>query len=154
MKSLSECADCVPTIVLVALPGASGRDWREGMHKWIWPLGAALVLAVAAKAQTSGGTVSGTVSDPSAALVVGASIALTHTATGVRRSATSNEAGIYRFDAVDLGDYELKATHPGFKPFVATGLGVEANRTITIDLRLELGNEATAVQVSAEAESL
>src|SRR5260370_1122545 len=154
MKSLSECADCVPTIVLVALPRASGRDWREAMQKRIWPLAAALVLAVAAQAQTSRGTVSGTVTDPSGAVVARASVALMSTETGVRRSGTSNEAGIYRFDAVDLGTYELRITHPGFKSFVATGLGVEANRTTVIDPTLELGSEAIAVQVSAEAEAL
>src|SRR5436305_4606227 len=113
----------------------------------------ALVCA-AGQAQTSRGTVAGTITDPSGAAVFGAGVAVTHTATGVRRSTRSNEAGIYRFDALDPGQYELKATHPGFKPFLATGVGVAANRTTTIDPRLELGAETTAVQVNAEAESL
>src|SRR5215475_13096369 len=100
-------------------------------HKdeWIWPHLAVLLLAVTAQAQTSRGTVSGTVVDPSGAVVGGARVALTHTGTGVQRSTTSNGAGIYRFDAVDLGAYELKVTHPGFNAFLATGLSVEANRT-------------------------
>ena len=42
------------------------------------------------------------------AVVAGASVVLTHTETGVRRSGSSNEAGIYRFDAVDLGVYEIE----------------------------------------------
>ncbi|MGH9660855.1 MAG: carboxypeptidase regulatory-like domain-containing protein, partial [Bryobacteraceae bacterium] len=113
-----------------------------------------MVLAVAAQAQTSRGTVSGTVTDPSGAVVTGAAVVLTHNATGVRRSATSNEAGIYRFDAVDLGVYELKVTQPGFKAFVATGVGVQANLTTTIDPRLELGSSEIAVQVNAEAEAV
>jgi hypothetical protein len=86
--------------------------------------------------------------------VARATIALTHIGTSVRRTATTNEAGIYRFDAVDLGTYELKVTQPGFNAFVATGLGLEANRSSVMDVRLELGSEATAVQVSAEAEAL
>ena len=118
------------------------------------PLTAAFVLAIAAQGQTSRGTVSGTVTDPSGAVVAGASVVLTQTATGVRRSAATNEAGIYRFDAVDLGVYELKVTHPGFNAFLATGLGVEANRTAVIDPKLEVGSEAIAVQVSAEAEAV
>jgi hypothetical protein len=69
------------------------------------------------------------------------------------RSTFSNQAGIYRFDAVDLGVYEIKITHPGFKAFVSTGLGVEANRTSMIDARLEVGSEEIAVQVSAAAEA-
>jgi len=98
--------------------------------------------------------VSGTVSDPSSAVVSGAGVALTNTATGVRRTTTTNEAGIYRFDAVDLGTYQLRITHAGFKAFLATELGVEANRTSIMDVRLELGSEAIAVQVSAEADAL
>src|SRR5438477_12187004 len=117
-------------------------------------LTAILTLAVAAQAQTSRGTVSGTVTDPSGAIVTRAIVALTHTETGVRLSANTNEAGIYRFDAVDLGKHELRVTHPGFNAFVATELGVEANRTTALDVRLEVGSEATAVRVSAEAEEL
>src|SRR5437016_14407726 len=88
------------------------------------PVTAILTLAVVAHAQTSRGTVSGTVTDPSGAFVARASVALTHTETGVRRSATTNEAGIYRFDAVDLGTFELRVAHLGFNAFLATDLGV------------------------------
>jgi len=118
-----------------------------------WSLAAVLAF-VSAQAQTSRGTVSGTVTDPSGAVVTSATVALTHTQTGVRLAASTNEAGIYRFDAVDLGIYELRVTHPGFNAFVATELGVEANRTTVIDAKLELGTEATAVRVSAAAEEL
>ena len=69
-----------------------------------------LTLAIAAQAQTSRGTVSGTVTDPSGAVVTRARVALTHTQKGVRLTSTTNEAGIYRFDALDLGRYELKVT--------------------------------------------
>src|SRR5437016_2515978 len=122
--------------------------------KVIHLLTAILTLAVAAHAQTSRGTVSGTVNDPSGAVVTHASVALTHTETGVRRNTLTNEAGIYRFDALDLGRYEFKVTHPGFNAFFATELGVEANRTTAVDVRLEVGSETTAVRVSAEAEEM
>ncbi|MCI0354484.1 MAG: carboxypeptidase regulatory-like domain-containing protein, partial [Acidobacteria bacterium] len=115
---------------------------------------AASALAIAAHAQTSRGTVSGTVSDPAGAIISGATIALTNAQTGVRRSTTSNAAGLYQFDAVDPGDYELKVTHPGFKAYLAAGFGVGANRTATIDPRLEVGGTEVTVQVSAAAEAL
>lgn len=117
-------------------------------------LAGALLMAICTQAQTSRGTVAGTITDPSAALVEGATIALTNIATGARLSTTSNKAGIYRFDAVDLGTCELRVTHAGFKPVLATELGVEANRTTVMDVRLELGSETIAVQVSAEAEAV
>ncbi len=112
------------------------------------------ILAIAAQAQTSRGTVSGTITDPAGAVVVGANAVLSRFETGARRSAYSNEAGIYRFDAVDLGVYHLKISAAGFNPFLATSLRVEANRTAVIDIRLELGSEAITVHVSAEAEAL
>lgn len=119
--------------------------------KWF---AAALLSTVPAHAQTSRGTVSGTVLDPVGAVVVGAAVALTNNGTNVRRTAETNEAGIYRFDAVDPGGYEFKVTQTGFHPFLASGLGVEANRTTMMNVKLELGSEATSVQVSAEAQVL
>ena len=98
------------------------------------------------------GKVSGKVTDPSRAVIIGASVALTRFQTGARSSANSNEAEIHRFDAVDLGVHDLKVNEAGFKPFLATGLPVEVRRTLTIGLRLELGYETSTV--SAEAESL
>src|SRR5262245_58635731 len=107
-----------------------------------------------AEAQTSRGTISGTVTDGSGAVIAGAKLVLTHTETGVHRSTLSNDAGIYRFDAVDLGIHELRATHPGFKLFLKTAVGAEANRTTTQDVRLEVGALDEQVTVSAETGEL
>src|SRR5215472_14646849 len=94
------------------------------------------LLAAVAYGQTSRGTVTGTVQDPTGAAIVAARLMLTGVDTGVRLSAISNDAGIYRFDAVDLGVYELTVTHPGFQAFVASEIAVEANRVTTVDPRL------------------
>ena len=69
---------------------------------WANLLVAVLTLACAANAQTSRGTVTGTVLDPTGAVIAGASVTLTRVETGVRLSTNSNDAGVYRFDAVDL----------------------------------------------------
>ena len=110
-----------------------------------------LVVGGAGIAQTSRGTVSGTILDPSGAVVAGATLALTHTEAGVRRTSISNGAGIYRFDSVDLGRYEINVTQQGFRPFLATAFGVEANRTTTVDVRLEVGGVDQQVTVSADS---
>jgi hypothetical protein len=70
-------------------------------------LTAALGLAGALHAQTSRGTVTGTTLDPTGAVIGGARVTLTGVETGVRLSTDSNETGVYRFDAVDLGVYDL-----------------------------------------------
>ncbi len=105
-------------------------------------------------AQTSRGTVTGTVFDSSGAVVAGAHITLTGKDTGVRLFGDSNEAGVYRFDAVDLGVYDLTVTHPGFKTYVAAGIGVEANRTTPIDPKLEVGAAADRIEVNAASSDI
>src|SRR5262245_36815831 len=101
-------------------------------------LAALLLVAISANAQTSRGTVTGTVLDPSGAVVGGAHVTLTGVETGVHLATNSNEAGVYRFDAVDLGVYVLTVTQPGFATYVGTEINVEANRTTSVDPRLEL----------------
>ena len=66
------------------------------------PVEVLLVFAGAAHAQTSRGTITGTVLDSSGAVIRGAQVTVTGVETGVRLSTKSNEAGVYRFDAVDL----------------------------------------------------
>lgn len=114
-------------------------------------LAATLLFIGAASAQTSRGTVTGTVLDSSGATVAGARITLTGVATGLRLATASNQVGVYRFDAVDLGTYELGVTHPGFRAYTASGIGVEANRVTTFDPRLELGASETTIEVSADS---
>ena len=111
-------------------------------------------LAVPTLAQTSRGVVVGTVTDISGAVVARAEVILTHTETSFIRSTVTNEVGIYRFDAVDLGTYTLKVTKPGFRPFLTTGVGVEANRATTLDATLEVGDVRTEIKVNAEAAEL
>jgi hypothetical protein len=115
---------------------------------------AALALAAALGAQTSRGTITGTVLDPTGAVMRGARVTLIGVETGVRLSADSNDAGVYRFDAVDLGVYELRVSHPGFRTYVATGIGVEANRATTVDPKLEVGAAETRVEVTEESSEL
>ena len=113
-----------------------------------------LAVAVGGQAQTSRGTVTGTVLDPTGAVIGGARVILTGVETGVKLSTDSNEAGIYRFDAVDLGVYELRVTHPGFRTFLGKGINVEANRVVTLDPRLELGSAEVSIEVSAESSEI
>ncbi len=117
-------------------------------------LAAMLTFAAVAYGQTSRGTVTGTVQDPTGAAIVAARASLTGIDTGVRLSAISNDAGIYRFDAVDPGNYELNVTHPGFQAFVARGIVVEANRAITVDPRLVVGAAEARIEVSAATSEL
>jgi outer membrane receptor protein involved in Fe transport len=113
-----------------------------------------VILGINGFGQTSRGTVSGTVSDKTGAMVVGAKVELKNNGTGVIRTSRTNEAGIYRFDAVDLGSYSLKIEVNGFKQFSVTDISIEANRTATIDATLEVGIGEETVEVSATTDEL
>jgi hypothetical protein len=110
-----------------------------------------LALGLAAHAQTSRGTVSGTILDPTGALLVGAHVTLTGVDTGLKLSTTSNDAGVYRFDAVDLGVYQLQVVDRGFRTYFGSGIHVEANRVTTVDPRLEVGTAETRIEVNDES---
>ncbi len=102
-------------------------------------------------AQTSRGTVSGVVTDPSGAVVSGASITLTSAATGLSRTSTSNDEGFYRFDAVDLGTYSVNITASGFGALTKTNITVNANQTSAIDAEVTPGNVEATVDVVGDA---
>jgi len=113
-------------------------------------LGALLVLgSVVAFAQTSRGTVTGTVMDPTGGVIPDATVTLTNKETNVAREAKTNEAGIYRFDAVDLGTYRVTAKVGHFKDAVRDDIVIQANRIATLDFRLELGVGSVMVTVEA-----
>jgi hypothetical protein len=108
-----------------------------------------LALASIAVAQTSLGTITGIVKDPSGALVANAQVTITQLGTNVSRSTVTNSAGIYRFEAVLLGSYKLKVVAAGFASTEATGIAVNANQTSDYDVALKMGSTGTEVNVEA-----
>jgi hypothetical protein len=115
---------------------------------------AVLLFAGGVYAQTSRGTVTGTVLDETTAVVRGARITLKAADTDVQRSTVTNEAGLYRFDAVDPGVYDITVLHPGFRTYSVSGVAVEANRVTTIDPRLEVGAAETKIEVNDESSQI
>lgn len=105
-------------------------------------------------AQTSKGVVTGTVADQSGAVINGAEIELKNPATDQSRSTTTNDSGIYRFDAVDLGTYDVIIRVKNFKTITNTGVQVQANQTATIDVKMEVGTAEVVVDVSTSAAEL
>ena len=112
------------------------------------------VLVAPALAQTSRGGVAGTVTDPSGAVIVDAEVRLTNKETGVVRSSTTNLVGVYHFDAVALGTFDLEIKKPGLATFVSHEVVVQGNRTTTIDATLEVGGNDSIVEVNAATEEL
>jgi len=109
----------------------------------------ALCSAVPMWAQsTSTGTIAGTVTDPSGAVVNGAAVTLTDTATKSARQATTNDAGRYVFVDVPPGSYDLTIAKQGFST-TKTQATVTVGITITLNMALQIGGSNVVVEVTA-----
>jgi len=111
-----------------------------------------LSAGVAALAQGTASRVTGTVSDPSGAVVPGATVTLTNEGTSVAFTAETTDSGTYVFDSVQVGIYTVTVEKQGFKRFISTTNQVNVNQPATVDVALEVGGLEDTVQVVASAE--
>ena len=110
-----------------------------------------LVLSGRAWAQATT-SLSGTVTDPTGAVVVGATVTLTNVATGVTRTTTTNERGYYAFPSLPPGTYNLRAEMTGFKSIVRSNLQLLVNMPTVLDLQFtEVGEVVETIEVVGEA---
>jgi len=101
--------------------------------------------------QSTGGRVLGRVLDPTGAVIPDAALTLTNDASGLTLSAQSSKVGDYIFPAVAVGTYHLQARCAGFQDFAASGILVNLNATVSYDVKLLVGANTQAVEVTAEA---
>lgn len=98
--------------------------------------------------QAVNGTLLGTISDASGAVVSGARIVLTETNTGVARNTKANDGGNYTFPDIPPGEYAVSAELEGFKREFRRGIRVEVNASVRVDLRLSPGSISETIEVS------
>ena len=94
------------------------------------------------------GTVKGTVTDQSGAVVAGAKVEVSN-AKGFKKAVTTNDQGVYTLSGLDPGAYDISVSAPNFKAFQTSGLTVTAGATLPLDAPLEPAGEKTEVNVSA-----
>src|ERR1700722_906177 len=112
----------------------------------------ALCAAVPAAAQTSGnGNINGTVTDPTGAVVPGASVIVTDTDTGIARTLTTNSAGAYTALFLLPGHYEIAASAGSFGKIDRKNILLTVGEVLTIDVALPAASVSTAVEVTAES---
>jgi hypothetical protein len=101
-----------------------------------------------AHAQSTGGRIRGTVSDPSGGAVPAASVSLINEATHAKREVQSGANGEYIFVEVPVGSYEIDMTMQGFKKYVRKGIVLDLNQVLTVDIALQLGGATEVVEVT------
>jgi hypothetical protein len=106
-------------------------------------------------AQTSGtGAINGAITDPSAAVVVGAQVKVTDVATGSTRTSQSNDNGLYLISLLSPGRYKLEVTKQGFKLASSSDVQVIVAETTVLNIRMETGLVTETIAVAASAVDL
>src|SRR5271155_4572130 len=111
---------------------------------------AAMLMGTPLAAQSTFGSVSGTVTDASGAAVADAQVTLTSTATGAKQTYTTGGDGLYSFVNLNPGDYRLDVEKAGFKHVKRESVVVQVQQAVRIDVIMEIGAVSQTVEVTAE----
>ena len=111
------------------------------------------VTAIPAAAQTTLGTMRGTVFDPQQNVVPGATVTVVDEGTGISRETQTDTQGLYEVPNLRPGTYTVTASLLGFKKVQRTGIVLRAASTALADVHLEVGGLESVVTVSAETEN-
>jgi hypothetical protein len=106
-----------------------------------------IVLSPGLRAQEAGGTIVGTVTDPSGAAVASANVSIKNTATGVERTVTTNEDGLYVAPNLVPGSYEIQVTATGFASTFVSEVVLTVGERREINVTLKIGQASDKVTV-------
>lgn len=112
---------------------------------------AAFLVPVSGAQQLGTAGIYGAVQDAQGAVIPQARVTLTDVARSQDRQTLTNAEGLFSFPDIPVGDYRVRVSHPGFRAFEQTGIHLEVNDNRKVDVRLEVGEVSTEVQVQAAA---
>ena len=104
------------------------------------------------RAQQITGSMRGTVTDPSGAVVEGATVTARQNETGLSRITTTDHAGTYLLLELPVGHYQLLVERTGFQSYIQQGISLDVNESAIISVALKVGAESEKIQVDADAE--
>src|SRR3974390_492896 len=108
-----------------------------------------LLLTCSSAALAQNASITGTVTDASGAVIVGANVAAKNAATASERSARTGETGTFRIFELQPGSYEVTVSQSGFKSFVVGSLTLNVGQVFTLDAKLEVSTVTSSVEVNA-----
>jgi hypothetical protein len=118
---------------------AKGRIWVL--------LVAVFVVAVTVRAEV-GGKITGVVKDQTGSAIPGAAVVVTNTQTGGRIAATTDQDGGFTFPVLPVGEYQLEVTSDAFQPYRKTGLVIDINSALVLDVTLQVKAQDQSIVVS------
>jgi hypothetical protein len=95
------------------------------------------------------GAISGTVTDPSGAVISGVTVTVTSVSTNVQATAVTDAKGFYSFTALNVDRYDVAVNQPGFRNFLERGVRIDTNSAITIDVKLVVGQVSNTITVES-----
>jgi hypothetical protein len=113
-----------------------------------------LVSAVCVLAQTTNGSIQGTVTDPSGATVGGAKVTARNLGTGLTISTVTTDPGLYSLPNLPPGQYAVIIESPNLKKYTREGVTVQTDATVALDVQMQLGAVSDTVTVNADATQL
>ena len=122
-----------------------------GAKRVIWGLAAVLLFFVGNTEAQESGQIVGTVKDPSGAVIPGVSVKAEEAQTGFSRTAVSNPSGAYELVSLRPTTYTVTVESSGFKKVTQSGVRLEANQSLTLNLTLELGQVTESVTIESNA---
>ena len=124
----------------------------RGLHPFLQAASCLLFSSILAFGQAARtGTLTGTVTDPTGAVVPNARITVTNLETRFVSKAVTNEEGSYYVPFLIVGTYELRVEAGGFKTFIQTGIQIRAAEVPRVDVKIEVGSATESVQVVGSA---
>src|SRR6202047_746491 len=123
-----------------------------------WGVGTALLLSLLCShpvhGQVVGGTISGTISDRSGAVVANATVSLQNLATGVTTAVTTNAQGLYSLPNLLPGDYQETVSAPGFEKAIRNGIVLTVGAQMVSNVEMKVGAINESIQVSDQPPDL
>jgi hypothetical protein len=114
----------------------------------------ACFASFSAHAQSIFGTITGTVSDPTGAVIANAVITLTNKTSGDVRRSTSNSDGYFSYSSVPAGQYDMLVAVAGFRQYELAGIDLLGAESLNFPIKVEVGTTKTEVEVVSEADQI
>jgi hypothetical protein len=111
-------------------------------------LGFAFVSAVRAEV---GGKITGVVKDQTGSAIAGANVVVTNAQTGVKLTATTDQDGVFTFPVLSVGQYQIDVSADAFKPYRKTGLVMDINSALVVDVTLQVQEQDQSIIVTENA---
>jgi outer membrane receptor protein involved in Fe transport len=147
--------ESISSILPVRHPGEPSRG-ENTMRAKSWAVASILFfsLGISLAAQEITGTISGTVSDNSGGVVPEANVTVTSTRTGATRSTTTTGAGVFFFNSLPVGDYQLTVEKGGFEKYQLNAIHLHVNDKLSFPITLKVGGVSEQVVVFAETSQM